>query len=213
MVILNLVVFAVGLVLLGVIFNRSQKLGRTVLIGLLLGLASGALLQISYEKSVIDSTLDWVNLIGNGYVRLLHMIVMPLVFISILSAITRITQASSLGKISFSVLSVLLITTAIAAAIGIAMVYLFDLSAEGLVAGERELAAQAKVDGRAEQVGNLSVPAMLLSFIPKNPFAELTGANPTSIISTVIFCGLFRCGGIELGERRQSPWRTYCTRR
>ncbi|VEI45755.1 proton glutamate symport protein [Actinobacillus equuli] len=67
------------------------------------------------------------------------------------------------------------------------MVYLFDLSAEGLVAGERELAAQGKVAGRAEQVSNLSVPAMLVSFIPKNPFLELTGANPTSIISTVIF--------------------------
>lgn len=200
MVILNLAVFTALLVLLYFLFNRSQKLGRTVFIGLLLGLASGAFLQFFYEKSVIDATLDWVNLVGNGYVRLLHMIVMPLVFISILSAITRINQASSLGKISFSVLSVLLITTAIAAAIGIAMVYLFDLSAEGLVAGERELAAQAKVDGRAEQVSALSLPAMLLSFIPKNPFAELTGANPTSIISVVIFSALLGVAALSLGK-------------
>ncbi len=91
--------------------------------------------------------LEWVNLVGNGYVRLLQMIVIPLVFISILSAITRLKQVGSLGKISFSVLSVLLISTAIAAAIGIAMVYLFDLSAEGLVAGER--ISRAKQSGRA----------------------------------------------------------------
>ncbi|WP_373767978.1 L-cystine transporter [Glaesserella sp.] len=200
MVIFNLVVFVGFLALLAAIFKQTQKLGRTVFIGLLLGLASGAILQFFYEKPIIDATLDWVNLVGNGYVRLLQMIVMPLVFISILSAITRLNEAGSLGKISFSVLSVLLITTAIAAAIGIAMVYLFDLSAEGLVAGERELAAQAKVDGRVEQVSHLTVPAMLLSFIPRNPFAELTGANPTSIISVVIFSAFLGVAALSLAK-------------
>lgn len=157
-------------------------------------------MQTFYEKATVDATLDWINLIGNGYVRLLQMIVMPLVFVSILSAITRLKEAGSLGKISFSVLSVLLVTTAIAAAIGIALVYLFDLSAEGLVAGSRGLAAQEKVVGRVEQVSNLSVPSMLLSFIPKNPFLELTGANPTSIISTVIFSALLGIAALSLGK-------------
>lgn len=200
MIAVNLGIFVLGLILLGWYYQRSQKLGVTVFIGLLLGLASGALLQLFYEKAVIDGTLEWVNLIGNGYVRLLQMIVMPLVFVSILSAITRLNQARSLGKISLSVLSLLLFTTAIAAAIGIAMVYLFDLSAAGLVAGERELAAQLKVDGRAGQVSQLSVPAMLLSFIPRNPFAELTGANPTSIISVVIFSALLGVAALSLAK-------------
>lgn len=200
MIIFNLVVFGILLILLAKLYTQTQKLGQTVLVGLVLGLASGLFLQISYEKATIDSTLDWINLVGNGYVRLLQMIVMPLVFVSILSAITRLKQAGSLGKISFSVLAVLLVTTAIAAAIGIAMVYLFDLSAEGLVAGERELAAQAKVEGRVEQVANQTIPGMLLSFIPRNPFAELTGANPTSIISTVIFAALLGVAALSLGK-------------
>ncbi|WGE80061.1 L-cystine transporter [Actinobacillus equuli] len=200
MIILNLAVFTALLFLLFLLYKNTQKLGQTVFVGLLLGVISGAILQNFYQKSEIDATLEWVNLVGNGYVRLLQMIVMPLVFISILSAITRLKQAGSLGKISFSVLSVLLITTAIAAAIGIAMVYLFDLSAEGLVAGERELAAQGKVAGRAEQVSNLSVPAMLVSFIPKNPFLELTGANPTSIISTVIFSAFLGVAALSLAK-------------
>ncbi|WGE84235.1 L-cystine transporter [Actinobacillus equuli] len=200
MIILNLAVFTALLFLLFLLYKNTQKLGQTVFVGLLLGVISGAILQNFYQKSEIDATLEWVNLVGNGYVRLLQMIVMPLVFISILSAITRLKQAGSLGKISFSVLSVLLITTAIAAAIGISVVYLFDLSAEGLVAGERELAAQGKVAGRAEQVSNLSVPAMLVSFIPKNPFLELTGANPTSIISTVIFSAFLGVAALSLAK-------------
>lgn len=200
MLIFNLIVFAAILFLLAKIYKSTQKLGQTVFIGLFLGLASGAFLQTFYEKATVDATLDWINLIGNGYVRLLQMIVMPLVFVSILSAITRLKEAGSLGKISFSVLSVLLVTTAIAAAIGIALVYLFDLSAEDLVAGSRELAAQEKVVGRVEQVSNLSVPSMLLSFIPKNPFLELTGANPTSIINTVIFSALLGIAALSLGK-------------
>ncbi|QLB14786.1 L-cystine transporter tcyP [Mannheimia granulomatis] len=200
MLIINLIVFTAILLLLAKIYKSTQKLGQTVFIGLILGLASGVFLQTFYEKAAIEEILDWVNLVGNGYVRLLQMIVMPLVFVSILSAITRLKAVGALGKISFSVLSVLLVTTAIAAVIGIALVYLFDLSAEGLVAGSRELAAQEKVIGRAEQVSNLSIPAMLVSFIPKNPFLELTGANPTSIISTVIFSALLGLAALSLGK-------------
>ena len=204
MLFLTLVLFVVVLLGINYLYRSTQKLGQTVFIGLLLGLVGGALLQSLGEQETVKTALDWINLVGSGYVRLLQMIVMPLVFVSILSAITRLNQAGSLGKISFSVLSVLLVTTAIAALIGIIMVQVFGLTAEGLVAGERELAAQAKVVGRVDQVSNLSIPAMLISFIPKNPFAELTGANPTSIISTVIFSAFLGVAALSLRKEDQS---------
>lgn len=204
MLFLILGLFILFLVGLGYLYKRTQKLGQTVFVGLVLGLVGGALLQNVSDQETVKTALDWINLVGGGYVRLLQMIVMPLVFVSILSAITRLNQASSLGKISVSVLGVLLITTAIAAFIGIVMVYVFGLSAEGLVAGERELAAQTRVLGRVDQVSNLSVPAMLLSFIPKNPFAELTGANPTSIISTVIFAAFLGVATLSLRKEDQA---------
>ncbi|MBF0752179.1 MULTISPECIES: L-cystine transporter [unclassified Pasteurella] len=203
MLFLTLAIFALILVLLGYLYKKTQKLGQTVFIGLVLGLGFGALLQNIGDEGTIKTALDWINLVGGGYVRLLQMIVMPLVFVSILSAITRLNEARSLGKISFSVLSVLLVTTAIAAFIGIIMVQLFGLTAEGLVAGERELAAQTRVLGRADQINALSVPAMLLSFIPKNPFAELTGANPTSIISVVIFSAFLGVAALSLRKENQ----------
>ena len=204
MLFLTLVLFVVVLLGLNYLYRSTQKLGQTVFVGLLLGLVGGALLQSLGEQETLKTALDWINLVGGGYVRLLQMIVMPLVFVSILSAIIRLNQAGSLGKISFSVLSVLLVTTAIAALIGIIMVQVFGLTAEGLVAGERELAAQAKVVGRVDQVSNLSIPAMLISFIPKNPFAELTGANPTSIISTVIFSAFLGVAALSLRKEDQS---------
>lgn len=204
MIILNIAIFLAILFLLNLLFKRTQKLGQTVFVALLIGLGLGAIWQTFFDKEALVALLDWTNIVGTGYVRLLQMIVMPLVFISVLSAITKLKQAGALGKISISVLSILLITTAIAAAIGIAMTYLFNLSAEGLIAGERELAAQASVEGRVEKVANLSIPAMIISFIPRNPFAELTGANPTSIISTVIFSALLGIAALSLRKEDEA---------
>ena len=204
MIILNIAIFLAILFLLNLLFKRTQKLGQTVFVALLIGLGLGAIWQTFFDKESLVALLDWTNIVGTGYVRLLQMIVMPLVFISVLSAITKLKQAGALGKISVSVLSILLITTAIAAAIGIAMTYLFNLSAEGLIAGERELAAQASVEGRVEKVANLSIPAMIISFIPRNPFAELTGANPTSIISTVIFSAFLGIAALSLRKEDEA---------
>ncbi|MCK9054035.1 L-cystine transporter [Haemophilus influenzae] len=204
MLLVNLAIFIAFLLLLAQLYRKTEKLGQTVFIGLLLGLLFGAVLQSAFEKPLLDKTLDWINVVGNGYVRLLQMIVMPLVFVSILSAIARINQTRSLGKVSVGVLSTLLITTAISAAIGIAMVHLFDVSAAGLIVSDRELAAQGKVLDKAGQVSNLTVPAMLVSFIPKNPFADLTGGNPTSIISVVIFSALLGVAALSLGKEDQA---------
>ena len=204
MLLVNLAIFIAFLLLLAQLYRKTEKLGQTVFIGLLLGLLFGAVLQSAFEKPLLDKTLDWINVVSNGYVRLLQMIVMPLVFVSILSAIARINQTRSLGKVSVGVLSILLITTAVSAAIGIAMVHLFDVSAAGLIVGDRELAAQGKVLDKAGQVSNLTVPAMLVSFIPKNPFADLTGANPTSIISVVIFSALLGVAALSLGKEDQA---------
>ncbi|TCK01578.1 hypothetical protein EV694_0194 [Volucribacter psittacicida] len=204
MLILNLILFVFALILIGYIYRKTAKLGLSVFIAMLIGMLGGIYLQTT-APSHLNILLDWINLVGNGYVRLLQMIVMPLIFISILSAMTKLEQASALGKISISVLSVLLITTAISALIAVAMVYLFDLSHLGmtLTGGEREAAAQARVASRVDTVQGLTLPAMLLSFIPRNPFAELTGANPTSIISVVIFSAFL--GVASLSLRKENP--------
>ncbi|MGL5108144.1 MAG: cation:dicarboxylate symporter family transporter, partial [Vibrio ordalii] len=93
----------------------------------------------------------------------------------------------SLGKISGLTISILLLTTAVSALIGIFVTQAFGLTADGLVEGSRETARIAVLESRAATVSDLTIPQMLLSFIPTNPFADLTGARSTSIIAVVIF--------------------------
>ena len=70
--------------------RQSDSLSRSVFLGLFLGVVYG--LVLSALNVDIESFLPWVNIVGNGYVNLLKMIAMPLVFISILAAIARLEK-------------------------------------------------------------------------------------------------------------------------
>jgi len=169
--------------------------------GLAIGVVFGLVLQAIYgaESQVLKDSIQWFNVVGNGYVQLLQMIVMPLVFASILSAVARLHNASQLGKISVLTIGTLLFTTLIAALVGVLVTNLFGLTAEGLVQGTAETARLNAIQSNyAGKVADLSVPQLLLSFVPKNPFADLTGANSTSIISVVIFAAFLGVAALKL---------------
>lgn len=199
--IINVLGFVALLILLAKLGAKGWSLSKKVLVGLVFGVAYGVVLHLVYgsgHQTVKDSIL-WFNIVGNGYVQLLQMVIMPLVFASILSAVARLHKASSLGKISFLTIGTLLFTTAIAALVGILITNLFGLTAEGLVQGQSETARLSAIESNyIGKVSDLTVPQLILSFIPKNPFADLTGANPTSIISVVIFAAFLGVAALQL---------------
>lgn len=200
-VIVNIVILIILLLLLMQTHNRQWSLSKKVLLGMLLGILFGLSLQLVYgsASSIIKSSLQWFDVVGNGYVKLLQMVVMPLVFISILSAVVQLRNATQLGKISLIIISLLLFTTAIAALLGSLLTSLFALTADGLIQGDAETARWNMIQSNyIGKVSDLNVPQLLLSFIPKNPFADLAGANPTSIISVVIFATFLGIAALTL---------------
>lgn len=201
----NLAIFVGLLVWLARRHMAGETLSSNVLIGLVAGIILGAAYQWFYGSgsSQIAELMPWVNLIGSGYVRLLQMIVMPLVLVTILGAVSKLSDAGALGRISVGVLGLLMATTAVSALIGIGVTRLFGLTAEGMVQGVREAERGVALEGRVGQVADLSVPELMLSFIPSNPFEELSGANPTSIISVVVFATLL--GLATLALKREKP--------
>lgn len=203
-VLINLFVFLLLLVGLIRLQGSNLSLSVRVFVGLILGTLFGVVLQLIYgnQAPALQTTISWINIVGNGYVLLLQMIVMPLVFVAILNAVSKLHDASSLGKISALTLGTLLGTTAIAALVGVVMSLAFGLTAEGLAQGAAETARLSTLETiYAPKVADLTVPQLILSFIPKNPFADMTGANPTSIISVVIFAAFLGVAAIRLVKR------------
>tara|TARA_R110001583_G_scaffold26533_18_gene95594 strand:- start:12189 stop:13577 length:1389 start_codon:yes stop_codon:yes gene_type:complete len=213
-VIANLAIFVFILFFLFQQQRKASSLSRQVLLGLVFGSAFGLIIHMFYGEGnpIISETLAWVNVVGSGYVGLLKMVIMPLVLVSMVAAVVRLENSGSLGKISTLTIGILLFTTMIAALIGIAVTQTFGLSAAGLSEGVRETARISVLETRLGSVADLTIPQMLVSFIPTNPFADLTGARSTSIIAVVIF-------GILLGiaarrvmiekKELESPIRTF----
>ena len=211
---LNVSIFSI--LLLGLIYihfhYKTWSLSRKVFIALVAGLLFGIILQIIYRANnpaIISQSVEWFNIVGNGYVKLLQMIVMPLIFVSILSAVAKLHDAASLGKISSFVISMLLLTTLIAAIVAIIVSLSFNLSANELTSGIQEQARAIKLQEiKSNTLDNLSVPAMLLSFLPSNPFQDLAGLRSTSIMGVVIFAIFLGIAALKLLKDNQEQGAT-----
>lgn len=204
-VLANVIVFAAVIAWLARRAKAGAKLSTNVLLAVVLGVVLGAAVQGIYGlgSATVTGTMTWVNVVGGGYVRLLQMVIAPLVLISILAAVTKLSNAKALGAISGGVIGLLLVTTAISASIGIGMTRLFGLRADGLVQGARELERGTSLESRVGEAAQLTIPNLLQSFIPTNIFADLAGSRSTSVIGVVIFAALL--GLAVLSLRREKP--------
>lgn len=189
MAVFNLVLFAALLGLLYQLWRRGMGLSRRVLIGLLVGAVYGFYLQSAFGMGagVTGQTIEWTNIVANGYVNLLRLIIMPLVLVMMIAAVLKVREIRSLGKIGGSIVGLLVGTTVIAALVGIAMASIFGLNAGELAAGPAELARAEVLASRQGAIADLSFPQLLVSFISSNIFLDLTGARDTSIIAVVVF--------------------------
>jgi len=202
-IVFNIVIM---LALVGVLYNMQKKyvkFTKRVFVALGLGVAFGAILQIIYgvDSGVVKESVNWFNVIGNGYVSLLKMIVMPLIIVSIISAIINLKSGESLGKMGGIILGLLVGTTAIAALIGVLSALGFGLTAEGLTSGAAEVARGEKLMALA---GNKKhIAQTIVGVIPSNPFYAITGQGSNSTLSVVIFSAFI---GIScLGIQRKKP--------
>ncbi|MBO0991673.1 L-cystine transporter [Bacillus sp. SD088] len=204
-VIVNIIVF---LLLIGLLFymqKRHFSFSKRVFSALGLGIVLGLYIHLVFgtDSSVTEHSVEWFDVVGSGYISFLKMIVMPLVFISIVSAFTKLKLTSNLGKISALVIGILIGTTAIAAAIGIATSLGFQLEGIELEAGEAEAQRNTQLEQTVGDVEGMTIPQQIVSLFPQNPFMELTGARPTSTIAVVIFAAII--GIAYLGVKRKEP--------
>lgn len=204
---INLILFLALCVLLFQLRRRGWKLSRQILAGLVAGVVFGLGLQLFYgtQSAVVADTLVWTGVVGAGYINLLRMIIMPLVLVMMIAAVLKLREVADLGRIGGAVVGLLIGTTMIAALVGILVTAAFGLTADSITQGARELASAEALAQRYETVAGLSLPEVLVRFVPANIFHDLTEARPTSIIAVVLFGILF--GIAALGVARDSPER------
>ncbi|MCT4622247.1 MAG: dicarboxylate/amino acid:cation symporter [Schleiferiaceae bacterium] len=100
-------------------FFKKQPLHINIIIGLLLG-SVWAYLSIVFGWN--DFTTNWIAPFGTIFINLLKLIAVPLVLFSIISGVSHLSDASSLGRMGAKTIGFYLITTVFAVTVGLVVV-------------------------------------------------------------------------------------------
>ena len=175
-------------VLIGLFFivrqmeKKKVKFSKRMIVATVLGLVLGIVIQAVAKfpqdiESVtwISETTKWYGLVGYGFMDLLKMLVVPLIFLSIIRVIINMKADQNLGKLTGRTILVLLSTTAMAAVIAIIIGNLFKLGVGDNV-----------VQSQSEMKEITPVVDTLRGLLPSNPVKAMADAN---VVGVVIFAG------------------------
>lgn len=166
--------------------KKKVKFSTRMLSATGIGLVLGLLIQVvggfpdaPLEVPFIAEINKWYGLFANGFMDLLKMLVIPLIFVSIMRVIINMKQGENLGKLTARTLGLLLGTTAIAAMIGLVVGNLFQLGVNShLVAGEATIREVS------------SLVDTLRGLLPSNPIASMANGNVVAVVIFAAFLGL-----------------------
>lgn len=169
---------------------KSVSLGSWILIGMILGLIFGMIINLYVHDPFIKDVLLMNNIFylgGNGFIRLMKMLVVPLVFCSIVVGVASISDVKTLSKIGGSTIIIYLFTTAVGVTIAL------------LVAGVIQPGVGMDLAGVSSSnlTLNQSMTDTLLNIIPDNPVNSIASGDMLQII---IFAAL---GGLILSKLKE----------
>lgn len=149
--------------------------------GIGVGLVCKALLPSNPE--LVNGIFFYLKLIGDVFLRLLKMLIVPLVFFTLAAGVTRMESPSSLRKIGGFIVLFYVLTAALAAAIGLACAMILQpgVGAEGLLGAAGEYKTPE---------GGYSFLKNMVLWIPDNVVQAMATANMLQIIFFSIFMGV-----------------------
>lgn len=187
--IINVVVLIILIIMLNIMARKHVSFPKRVFTALGIGIVLGIALHLIFgaESKVLKQSTDWFSIVSDGYVALLQMIVMPLIFVSIVAAFSKIQIGDKFAKIGTFIFMFLIGTVAIAAIVGIIYALIFGLDASSIDLGSAEHSRGTEISKQAKDLTANTLPQQVLELLPSNPFLDFTGQRTTSTIAVVIF--------------------------
>lgn len=172
--------------------RTGLALHTRMLIGFAVGVVAGlAANMLVGEAAWLDVLVTYVaDPIGQLFLRLLFMVVIPLVFSALVLGVVEIGDPRSLGRIGGKTLLWILVVTAMAVTIGLVLVNLLQ-PGQGLPPDiaqtllSESSARATEIAGGREAVSGIDV---LLNIVPRNPVAAATNGD---LIAVMFFALMF----------------------
>ena len=179
------------IVLLAVLFGvnvmakKKVKFSTRMIVSTIVGLILGVIIQVVAgfpnnpgEVQWITEVNKWYGLVGYGFMDLLKMLVVPLIFVSIIRVIINMKAEENLGKLTTRSILTLLGTTTIAAIVGIVVGNLFKLGVSSTI-----------IEGTNEIREITPVVDTLRGLLPSNPVAAMAEGNVVAVVIFAAFIG------------------------
>lgn len=172
---------------------KKIKFGLAVqiLVGLILGIIIGA---VFYGNPAVE---NYLKPIGDTFIRLIKMIVVPIVFSSLVVGIAGVGDIKQVGKLGGKTILYFEIVTTIAIILGLLIANIFH-PGTGVNIHELTKVSIQKYVSTAETVSHHSFADTFVNIVPNNIFEALTSGNMLSII---FFSVMFGLGVAAIGEK------------
>ena len=181
-----------------------MRLQTKIFLGLLAGLLLGGIARVP-ALSWLRSAIEWSEPVGTVFIRLITMVVIPLVAGSLFTSVASLGSIRRLGTIGLRTLGWFVVTTALAAVIGLAVALAAGAGA-GLDPSVRDAITDRFSATAASASANVSaVPGLkqtLIAIVPQNPFAAAAQGDLLALIFAII---VFAAAATALDEERRRP--------
>ncbi len=177
--------------------KKKKKMGLTtkIFIGLIGGLILGVVFNLFIPHGYVRDTIFVEGIfyvVGNGFIRLMKMLVVPLVFCSLVCGAASIGDTKALGKVGGKTIMFYLFTTAVAVTIAICVATLIR---PGIGLDMSSIQTQEVMTAEST-----SVVDTILDIIPENPIHSLAEGTMLQIILFALVVGVLLA---KMGERAE----------
>jgi len=165
-----------------------KNLGFQIIVAMIIGIVAGA---------IMGADAHMFAPLGELFMKLIKMLVIPLVAVSIVSGAASLGATKSAGKLGIGTFAYYMITTIIAASIGLLMTSVFKPGLGLNIDAVRHLFDT----GEAVSGTQSGFWDTILGVIPDNPFGALVSGN---ILQIIFFCLLFGVGVSTLTAHKRT---------
>lgn len=187
----------------------GMKLHTKILLGLAVGLAAG--ITTNLTVGVDNPTVEWVNKyiagpVGQVFLRMLFMVVMPLVFASITLGVAGLGDIRRVGRVGGKAIGYFFVTTCLAASLGLIVVNV--MRPWDRVQPETRAALMARFAGdastRVEAAATTAKfgPETFVNIVPRNP---IDAAAKTDMLAVIFFGLMFGAALTMIASEKAKP--------
>lgn len=195
--------------------RKRQPLHSRIVISLVLGAVFGLAAQALLSGGSKNANLVWLNNnvmqnVGNGFLALIFMVVVPLLFSALVLGVAEIGEVAKVGRVGVRALAMTFILSGIAVGIGLFGVNL--VRPGEIISEEKRAELKAAVDvteslkkGAAEKLAEADPP--VIGIVPRNPILEASRALNGGLIPFMFFALVFGLALAGIEEEKGAPVR------